>query len=107
MFAFRLCLELGILHPDHLMRSLTSRQLSEWMVFYGLDPFGEQRADLRAGIVASVVNNRWRGRHETPREPADFMPFREQPKQTPDEIKRTLRTILGGMTHGKSRADLD
>jgi hypothetical protein len=77
------------------------------MVFYGLDPFGEQRADLRAGIVACVVNNRWRGKHETPREPADFMPFREIPQQSPEEIKRTLQNILGGVTDGKSRPNLD
>jgi hypothetical protein len=73
------------------------------MAFYSIDPFGDQRADLRAGIVASVLNNRWRGKTEQPREPVDFMPFREQPEQTPEEMQRQLRSILGQVTHGKSR----
>jgi hypothetical protein len=91
------------LHPDGLLQSLTSRQFAEWMAFYSIDPFGDQRADLRTGIVASVLNNRWRGKTEHPREPVDFMPFREQPEQTPEEIQRQLRSILGQVTHGKSR----
>lgn len=28
-----------------------------WQEYYGREPFGEQRADLRAGIVASVIAN--------------------------------------------------
>lgn len=103
MFAFRLCLALGRLHPDDLLQSLTSRQFSEWMAFYTLDPFGDQRADLRTGILAAVVNNRWRGKSEQPREPSDFMPFREQPEQTPQKIQRQLRSILGQVAHGKNR----
>ena len=40
-----------------LLSRTTSRELSEWMVYYELEPFGEERADLRAGIVASTVAN--------------------------------------------------
>jgi hypothetical protein len=95
MFAFRLCLELGYVHPDEMLRRMTARQFAEWCAFYGLDPFGEQRADLRAGIVAATMNNRWRNKNENPSKPADFMPYHRQAEQTPEEIQRTLRGILG------------
>ena len=95
MFAFRLCLALGCLHPDDLLRSLTAKQFAEWRAFYGLDPFGDQRADLRAGIISSVISNRMRGKNENPMEPMQFMPYIQQSEQTPEEIQRTLRDILG------------
>jgi hypothetical protein len=70
-------------------------------MFYTIDPFGDQRADLRAGIVAATMSNRWRGKNENPQQPSDFMPFKEQREQTPEEIQRTLRDILGQVNpHG-------
>jgi hypothetical protein len=32
-------------------------ELAEWAAYYQCEPFGEERADLRAGIVASVIAN--------------------------------------------------
>lgn len=98
MFAFRLCLALGLLHPDYLLNSLTSRQLAEWMAYYAVDPFGDQRGDLQAGIIAATVSNRWRGKNEAPAKPVDFMPYIEKPQQSAEEIQRTLRSILGAVT---------
>ena len=89
------------MHPEHLLQSLTARQFAEWQQFYMMDPFGDQRADLRAGIIASALSNRWRGKHEQPLKPVDFMPYHKEPEQTPEEIQRTLRSILGQVTaHG-------
>lgn len=83
-----------------MLRELTARQYLEWLAFYGIDPWGEQRADLRAGIVAATMSNRWRGKHEEAAEPVDFMPFRQEPEQTPQDIKRTLKSILARVKHG-------
>lgn len=77
-----------------LLRELTSKQFSEWLVWYSIEPFGDQRADLRAGIIAATMSNRWRGKHEQPSEPIDFMPFHRRHKQTPDEMKALLRGVL-------------
>lgn len=56
---------------------MPATELAEWALFYRDSPFGEFRADLRAGIVATViaqVNGNKSAR------PSDFMPFimREQ-----------------------------
>jgi hypothetical protein len=46
------------------------------MAYYSLEPFGEERGDLRAGIIASTIANRHRNPKEEKRAyaPADFAP---------------------------------
>ena len=59
------------------------------MDYYAMEPWGEQRADLRAGIVASTMANLWRSKGE-PSKPSDFMPefgdVKPKPRQTPEEM---------------------
>ena len=63
---------LGYSHPDALLAELSSRQIGEWLAYFQLEPFGEERADLRAGIIAAANANLWvKGRKLRP---ADFMP---------------------------------
>lgn len=40
-----------------MLKSMTMKQLEEWAEYSSIEPFGEERADLRAGIVASAVLN--------------------------------------------------
>ena len=35
--------------------AMPATELTEWSVFYQQHPFGEYRADLRAGIIASTI----------------------------------------------------
>lgn len=56
------------------MAEIDSAEFSEWMAYYRLDPQGEDRADLRAGIVAATVANAARGRKSRAFKPKDFMP---------------------------------
>jgi Protein of unknown function (DUF4035) len=57
-----------------LLGRLSSAEIGEWLAYYELEPFGEWRADLRAGIIASTVFNMNRGEHAAPARAADFMP---------------------------------
>jgi len=82
---------------------LTARQLEEWIEYADLEPFGEERADLRAGMVAAVVANVYRDPKARPKpyRPIDFMPLvNEQPKaRTPEEqlsVARMMTAMLGG-----------
>lgn len=43
---------------SELLERLTAYELQEWMAYFQSDPFGEQRADLRMGILASTVANK-------------------------------------------------
>jgi hypothetical protein len=91
---------LGVAHPDLLLSQLDSKQISEWMAFYQVEPFGEERADLRSAIIACVTANAWRGKNQKPFEVSDFLPKFDPPKQqTLEEMKTILRATL----HGKGR----
>ena len=65
---------------------MSSREYAEWMAYYRLEPFGEERGDLRAGVVAATVANvnrdpKVRGEPYSPR---DFMPLVEASGHGPD-----------------------
>lgn len=65
---------LGIPVGEMLTR-MTSSEISEYMAYDRISPFGEERADLRAGIVASAVVNHSMSPPKRPSKPSDFMPF--------------------------------
>jgi len=83
-----------------------------WKEFYRTGPWGEERADLRAGIIASTIANVNRGRGQKAFAAADFMPrygvstVRQAPgrQQTPAdmlEIFREFTRSAGGTINGK------
>ena len=56
------------------MQEISSREFAEWAAYYEIEPFGEERADLRAGVVASMVGNSAGGKQGGGSfEPADFV----------------------------------
>jgi len=57
-----------------------------WIAYFELEPFGEERADLRSGVIAATIANVYRDPKKQKKafEPADFMPKFEQPKQETD-----------------------
>ena len=90
---------------SELLRRVSSRELTEWRAYYGLEPFGEERADLRAGIVASTMANVFRKSGTQPYKTQDFMPKFGKEKQDWRDMLEKVRTInaaLGGK-HGDDR----
>ena len=74
------------------MSRCDSREYAEWRALYELDPWGEERADLRAGIIASTIANVNRGKGKS-FSPGDFMPEFDKPVrtlQTPQEMAAVL-----------------
>lgn len=65
---------------------MSSSEFSAWLAFYRLEPFGEVRADFRAGLVCSTIANLVRDSKAKALTPADFMPLVEDlapPKKKP------------------------
>ena len=75
-----------------LGEQMTGEEFGYWSALYRSDPWGEQRADLRAGIVAATVANyagKMRGERSEPARPSDYMPYLERTEDVnldPDPI---------------------
>jgi len=59
------------------------------MAFYRIEQFGEDRADLRAGIIASTIYNMSRGQANKALGPMDFMPHIKKDIEKEEEKKRS------------------
>jgi len=90
-----------------MLREMRPYELAEWIAFFGINPWGEERADLRAGIVASTLANVNRDpkRRPEPYRATDFMPYRrvDSAAQSADLSKR----ILAALAPLKKRAPKD
>ena len=86
----RLCALLGI-HSRHAMkRLLTHRDYQDWMELYREDPWDQDRADLRAGIIASAALAPYAKQGRQPK-PADFMPYvKTKVKQMSEESMKAI-----------------
>lgn len=98
---------------NRLLQETSSRELSEWMAFDRVEPIGDRRRDLQAGIVASVMANAYRDRKKRPKpySPTDFIPdYWQQPVEQSWEqqlyIVEILNLAFGGRDlrdHGNDR----
>jgi len=59
-----------------LAARMTAQEFVEHWTDYRLNPWGEQRNDLRAGMIASMLFNINRGKDTPPRSPTDFVLYR-------------------------------
>lgn len=79
------------------------------MAYERIDPWGEERADLRAGIVASVFANAFRKKGSKPIKPEDMMPKfgQARPAQTVEEqlsiVARIRAALRGRKRKGKNK----
>ncbi|MFO7905798.1 MAG: hypothetical protein R6U98_24280 [Pirellulaceae bacterium] len=94
---------MGYPHPDQLLASMTSRQFAEWQAYATLEPWGEDRADLRAGIISSTVAN-FAGKsmkEGSSLAPVDFMPYAEKPKREKARSSDVLRAQFAHLVKRK------
>ena len=77
------------------MARIDSKELSEWMAYYELEPFGHVRTDLNAGIIAATIANVNRGKQGQAYRPADFMPYMENGQQSENDMKAILNSMVG------------
>lgn len=49
-----------------LLRQIDSRELTEWQAYAQLEPFGPGRADMRAGLIATLLALAHGGKYVAP-----------------------------------------
>lgn len=86
---------------------MSAREFGEWMAFYALEPFGDNRADLRIGILAALTANiaRDEKRRSKPYEVDDFMPKfdRTEKEAQPWEEQLALVEMLNAAFGGEDK----
>jgi len=77
-----------------LLSRIDSKELTEWMAWYSVEPFGEARADLRSAIVACVIHNTQCTKKSQMKKVNDFMPKFGPPQQMDwRDMKKVLKSL--------------
>jgi len=96
MFLYQLGLARGGQAPSQFLRELRPSELGYYWALWQIDPWGEQRADLRSGIVASTIANVHRdSRKVEPFRPAQFMPYHREAPPPPAVVSQRLLQAFG------------
>lgn len=90
---------------SQLLATTTSAELVEWMAYYQMEPFGPERGDLQAGIVAATVANvnRDTKKQKKPYSAQDFMPKFTgggggKTAKSPDELRRKWEMVVAAFS---------
>lgn len=76
-----------------LEKILSSSDIAEAMAYDRIDPFGNKRSDLQAGIVASVIANANRPKHGKAFTPQDFIARFDKAEKT-NEVQTQILEAL-------------
>ena len=80
-----------------LLEKIGSSEIAEWMAFAGLEPFGAEVDDLRAGLMPAMTVNMHRAEGAETVTPFEFFPWHKAPKPappvelSPEETARRIR----------------
>lgn len=92
-FVYRLALALKKTVAE-LLATMDSDEFTHWIAFDRLSPIGDERADLRAGIIASTVANCHRSPNRDPFRPSDFMveygKKKDPSQQTQEDVDKSI-----------------
>jgi hypothetical protein len=82
-----------------MLRRMSSQELTEWMAFYSLEPFGREIEMYGHAITASTIANVNRDKNSKPFKPGDFVPKFQLGEQGVNEqlqIAEMFTAALGG-----------
>ena len=80
-----------------LLEKVGSAELAEWMAFAGIEPFGAEADDLRAGLMPALTVNMHREQGAPTVTPFEFFPWHEPPappkpvELSPEELAKRIR----------------
>jgi len=84
---------------DAMLAGMPGRSFTEWMAYAEMEPFGEERADLRMAIETAALGNifyqLFTGKKEAPLKVDDFMPQFE--KKEPISKEEAIAAIDAAM----------
>ena len=89
-----------------LSERLSEEELTYWMAYNLISPFGDFRQDVAGAQICAVLANinRDKKKRPNPYEIRDFLPFnprKQQKKQTVEEMKEVLTGLVISTKKGK------
>jgi len=78
---------------------MPATELSEWIAFASIEPFGEAREDLRAALICCTIANYIKAANGSKSKPCkieDFMLKFDPPEQQSTENMKTMLKMLSG-----------
>jgi hypothetical protein len=76
-----------------LLDNISSKELTEWMIYDKLEPFGDSRGDIQAGIISASVYNSQGGNKGKAYSPSDFIP-KFWAKEEQVDYRPMLNTVI-------------
>lgn len=104
-FLYRLCLELGYPSPRHLLRELTSEEVTYWRAYAAMEPFGAVRMDELLGMLMAQNYNMNRSKEQEVVHWHDLVFNAESPKF--EELANKAREKMRGKTLEEIKAERD
>jgi hypothetical protein len=95
-FIFRLALALGRT-VRQLLTEIDSKELTEWQVYYGLEPFGDERADYRQAVTSCILANVYRGKNSKEYKITDFM-LTKKSNKSEQQNESAMKLMLQAFT---------
>lgn len=107
----RLAKELGVPNVDAMLAGMSGFQLNEWMAYAEVEPFGEERADLRMAIetasLGNIIFQVWTGKQEAPFKVEDFMPRFEKPEPiSKEDAIMAINAAMMALVAATAKSDL-
>lgn len=81
-----------------MLEEIPSSTWWEWIAFFGLEPFGCEVDNWRAGMIAATIANAAPSKRRRTFKPKDFMPQRKRPQTWQEQLKivEELNAAFGG-----------
>lgn len=84
-----------------LYQEIDSAELTEWQAYHNLEPWGEQKADARTGIIASTIANVNRGKNTKAFSYEDFilksrLELEHEARQKKKQSSKQITSVLMG-----------
>ena len=85
-----------------LSETLTAAEETHWIALYNMDPWGDERADLRSAQISHILWNT-NVKKENARKITEFLPFHRKPiKQDPD-VDKSIRNVFQKLISRKEK----
>lgn len=104
IFSHRLAMALGIWDVEGMLRDMPYGQFMDWVEYHCIEPWGEERADLRSAIGAWTTATAFGGRKSRVKV-GDFMPkfgTKKPRRQTPEEMQSFLKAFCKSFKGGRT-----